>query len=382
MSVATPVDGRPTVRGRQAQLTTVVVVAATIVAVGLTAHGLLVPAGAPTPVVRLVGAAVAVSAGGMLLRIDGPARATTTLAVVCLAATLTALATFPASPVTWAHDPSSASLADPTGAGGPDGSGTEVVVGPHGGGAPVMPGDPMAIPDGADVSLEGGDVVVSLPDGGTIVLGDAGELRGTQLRRPDGTRVAVGDGAVLDVPAPMEPDPGQEPAAHPLDGLLAVLLGCFALLAFAPPVVRFAERSDVGLVQRRPEAASAPEATAASVEDGLSEVLRAMLADPDPRTAVIGAYARLLTALDDAGAGRRPEEGPHEHLWRSLGPLGVRPGPVHRLAERFVQARFTPRPVTPRDRDAAIAALADALGDLRLDASDVDAAADRIGQPA
>ena len=37
-----------------------------------------------------------------------------------------------------------------------------------------------------------------------------------------------------------------------------------------------------------------------------------------------------LAALDEAGFPRRAEEAPHEHLWRSLGPLGVRRPPVHR----------------------------------------------------
>lgn len=380
MSAATSVDGRPTVRGRSRQLTVVVVAAAAIVAVTLTAHGLLVPAGGSTPVVRIVGAAVAVAAGGFLLRIDGPAQATTTLAVVALAAALTAVATFPASAVTWTPDPPSTTVPDDPANGGTDGAGTDVILDTPGGAGAGLPTEVVAVPEDAEVLLEDGQVTLSLPDGGRVVLGDAADLRGTHLQRPDGRRVAIGDGALLEVPAPLVPDEQAETVTNPFDAVLALLLGCFALLAFAPPVVRFAERTDVGLVEHLPEPPTAGAPPTRSVEDGLSDVLRAMLADPDPRTAVIGAYARLLAALADAGAPRRPEEGPHEHLWRSLGPLGVRRGPVHRLAELFVQARFTPRPVTTEHRDAAIGALADALADLRLDASDVEAA-DVVGQP-
>jgi hypothetical protein len=86
--------------------------------------------------------------------------------------------------------------------------------------------------------------------------------------------------------------------------------------------------------------------------------------------------------LAEAGYPRRAEEGPHEHLWRSLGPLGVRRQPVHQLAELFIRARFTPRPVTESDRRAAITALADTVGDLRLQAADVTAAARTIGASA
>lgn len=117
----------------------------------------------------------------------------------------------------------------------------------------------------------------------------------------------------------------------------------------APPVpVSAADRIDV-----------------AAAEAGLEASLAAVTADSSPRDAISDAYARLLAALADAGAGRRAHEAPHEHLGRVLTPLGVRSEPLHRLAELFVLARFSQRPVTGAHRDDAVDALSQALADLR-----------------
>lgn len=390
-----------TAAGRRIRLATVVAVACGIVAVGVTGTGLLVSGATPTPWLRIVAAIVGVGAGGVLLRLDGAARGATTLAVVAGAATLTCLATLPASTVGLGAGHVVAPTGEPLDGEGQFGGGPGA--GDGGGPTTGRPG-PIGLPPGAEVVVEGGDVVLGLPDGARIVIGQAElgapagvppagtalaivdgvvtrddggpvgagvPLGGAMLERDDGTRVVVGDGTLLEVPPPVD-----VPSTDGIDALLALLLASFAMLAFAPPLVRFAERHDFGVLDEpEPQPADdvAPEPVA--MEDGLAEVLRSMLADPDPRTAVIGAYGRLLTALAEAGAPRRDEEGPHEHLWRSLGPLGVRRQPLHRLAELFVLARFTPHPVTEAHRQAAIAALADAVGDLRLQATDVREAA-------
>lgn len=391
---------------RRTRLAVVVGVAAALVATGVTGAGLLVPGGADTPALRLGGAALALAAGGALVRLEGAARGATTLAIVAGTAALTCLATFPASPVVLGGAGATDAGSAPT-----DGDGTfgspgegESSGGDAGSGGPGA----LVLPPGADVRIDGGDVVLGLPDGAQVVIGraDAADpaglpgadtglavvdgvvtrgdggpvgpgapLGGTTFERSDGGRVVVGDGRLLDVPPPLP-----EADADDLDALLALLLGCFALVAFAPPVIRVTEHRAPSLLDDSESDGDEPSTVeATTVEDGLAEVLRSMLADPDPRTAVIGAYGRLLTALAEAGAPRRDEEGPHEHLWRSLGPLGVRRAPLHRLAELFVRARFTPHPVTETHRQAAIAALADAVADLRLPASDVAAVAADAG---
>jgi len=113
----------------------------------------------------------------------------------------------------------------------------------------------------------------------------------------------------------------------------------------------------------------------AAAEAGLEASLDAAASDLAPRDAISDAYARLLAALEAAGAGRRPQEAPHEHLDRVLRPLGVRSGPLHVLAELFVLARFSQHPVTDAHRARAVAALGEALADLRAAQQAAEAAA-------
>lgn len=349
--------------------TLVVGASAAVLALGLGGHGLLVPAGPASTPVRVVGAVVAVAATVGLVRLDGPLRAGRTLLLVAVTGALTVLATLPASPVT-------IDAGDVPAASAPAGRDPQRTILLE----QLRPGEAqdgtLVLPPGATLGQDGAEAVVRAPGGGTTVLAP-----GQRVAQPDGSVVVVGPGGRMVVP---EPRPGEgelvpDRLAAGVEAVLALLLGGFALLAFAPPLVRVAERS---LAPVAPDPAPAHvRPPSRSVEQGLADVLRAMLADPDPRTAVIGAYARLLAALDEAGFPRRAEEAPHEHLWRSLGPLGVRRPPVHRLAELFVRARFTPHPVTDEHRRAAIAALADAVADLRLPDRDVDELASTVAGP-
>ena len=108
-----------------------------------------------------------------------------------------------------------------------------------------------------------------------------------------------------------------------------------------------------------------PPVDADAAEAGLTASLATVAAGDDPRAAIVNAYLQLLEALAEAGGARRQEEAPHEHLNRVLGPLGVRPEPIHQLAELFVMARFSPHPVTEQHRDEAAALLNGALADIR-----------------
>lgn len=90
----------------------------------------------------------------------------------------------------------------------------------------------------------------------------------------------------------------------------------------------------------------------------------AMLADPDDRTAIIGAYARLLEELEAIGASRRDYEGPTEHLRRVLGTLEVGPAPLRTLVRLFEVARFSEHSLTTVHRHEALAALREAADSL------------------
>lgn len=367
-----------------------------------TGVGLLSPGSTPGSHVRVAAVVAALVAVVALVWLEGPARSSARLVTVAVVTGFVALATFPASPVRFSFsDTTIGPGADPVTPGVDDAAGD--AAGGSSAGRPA-PGT-LWLPEGADVDVAGGTVILQLPGGGSVVLGDAGTtadgaalegsatlvvtdgrpsrddggavgagvgMGGITLERSDGGRFVVVDGALFEVPAPLDPD-AAPPPDH-TDALLAVLLAAFALLAFAPPLVRFGERVGVSLVEPAPPAPEPrPAERTVTMEEGLSEVLRSMLADPDPRTAVIGAYARLLRALAEVGHPRQDQEGPHEHLWRTLGPIGVRRAPVHQLAELFVRARFSPKPITEDHRQRAISALADAVADLRLESPEITA---------
>jgi uncharacterized protein DUF4129 len=124
-----------------------------------------------------------------------------------------------------------------------------------------------------------------------------------------------------------------------------------------------------------------PPVDADAAQAGLSASLAAMAAGDDPRSAIMNAYLQLLDSLAEAGGARRPEEAPHEHLHRVLGPLGIRPEPTHRLAELFVMARFSPHPVEEHHRDEAASLLHAALADLHAYMARMAAEAAAAGVP-
>lgn len=102
----------------------------------------------------------------------------------------------------------------------------------------------------------------------------------------------------------------------------------------------------------------------AAAHGAIVTTIEAMLDDPDPRTAIIGAYARLLEELDANGASRRPHEGPSGHLTRILTRLELRPDALRKLVQLFEIARFSDHNLTARHRSEALEALHDAAEDL------------------
>jgi len=90
----------------------------------------------------------------------------------------------------------------------------------------------------------------------------------------------------------------------------------------------------------------------------------AMLADPDHRTAIIGAYARLLEELEAIGASRMSFDGPTEHLQRVLARLQVEPGALRTIVRLFEVARFSEHELVAAHRQEAVAALRSAAASL------------------
>jgi len=82
-----------------------------------------------------------------------------------------------------------------------------------------------------------------------------------------------------------------------------------------------------------------------------------LVTEPDPRRAVVAAYARMERLLAAAGVARRPSDAPFEYLGRIRGALALAGPPATRLTELFERAKFSPARVDPAMQAAAVGAL-------------------------
>ena len=150
----------------------------------------------------------------------------------------------------------------------------------------------------------------------------------------------------------------EAPGPPPESGVVPMIVVGVALAAMVGIVVAqlAADRR-----RRRP-----PPTPAERLVELLDDTLEDLEREPDPRRAVIGAWARMEAGLAAAGLPRRPAEAPFEYAGRVLetalagrgtavGPL--RPGSVHRLTGLFERAKFSHHDIGEADRDQAIAAL-------------------------
>jgi uncharacterized protein DUF4129 len=137
-----------------------------------------------------------------------------------------------------------------------------------------------------------------------------------------------------------------------------VAVGVFAALAIALVLFLVLQRTAL-----RP-----PPAPDVSPSGPLSEAFDESLDDlrfePDPRKAVIAAYARAERDLERHGLPRRPSEAPLEYLSRVLLELRVRAGAVLELTDLFERAKFSTHRVDESMRQEAIAALVAVRDDL------------------
>jgi len=97
----------------------------------------------------------------------------------------------------------------------------------------------------------------------------------------------------------------------------------------------------------------------------VSESIDDLRADPDPRRAVIAAYARMEGVLARHGYERRPAETPFEYLSRILRELRVRGRAVQELTELFELAKFSIHAIDTEMKERALAAFLSVRDDLR-----------------
>jgi membrane protease YdiL (CAAX protease family) len=121
--------------------------------------------------------------------------------------------------------------------------------------------------------------------------------------------------------------------------------------------------STVVLLLRRKRHGLPPVTVAVALSQALGETLDDLRAEPDPRKAVIGAYARMERALAARGVPREAFEAPLEYLARILDVVHASAHSVRRLTQLFERARFSPHEIDAGMKDDAI----DALSGLRAE---------------
>jgi hypothetical protein len=114
----------------------------------------------------------------------------------------------------------------------------------------------------------------------------------------------------------------------------------------------------------RGELGSPEDRLATELAAAMDESLWDLRAEPDPRRAVIAAYARLERVLAAHRLPRRPAEAPLEYLARMLNDLSVSPEAARRLTDLFERAKFSQHAVRTEMKEEAISALETVRDDL------------------
>ena len=171
-----------------------------------------------------------------------------------------------------------------------------------------------------------------------------------------GANEVVDLGASTERPAP-EGDPGNGSVYEPEFAWIPVLVVvALAAVGVAAYLVASRRRERVGFHER---------VAAEQVVEILGDDFDDLRAEPDPRRAVIAAYARLEGALASSGLPRRPAETAEEYVVRVLGALEVSRRPVRELTGLFERAKFSQHPIDEPMRARAIAALTRIRDELR-----------------
>jgi Domain of unknown function (DUF4129) len=223
--------------------------------------------------------------------------------------------------------------------------------------------------------------------------------------------LGLGEGGPDDPPPSTLPSPStlEVPQPPPSSGVVPWIVAGIALAAMVAAV---AAQLAADRRRRRP-----PRTPAERLVDLLDDTLEDLEGQPDPRRAVIAAWARMERGLAAAGLPRHPAEAPFEYAGRVLEaalaptdrgnavPGGRRgtgpppgwavvgfPGPlrsdsVHRLTGLFERAKFSRHRIGEGDRVEAIAALRAVRRDLaeaveRDAQARAEAAAAAEGEPA
>lgn len=118
------------------------------------------------------------------------------------------------------------------------------------------------------------------------------------------------------------------------------------------------------LAEKRRKRRLPPEPLTETLVEVLDETLADLRSEPDPRRAVIAAYARMERALAAHGVPRRRFEAPHEYLGRVLAELTGGGRGAKRLTALFERARFSTHAIDRTMQEEAIDAVEDLQAEL------------------
>ena len=144
--------------------------------------------------------------------------------------------------------------------------------------------------------------------------------------------------------APPAAGPAHRAGGLPLPALLALLLACLVLAGLL-------------LARRRRPVLGPTETAADEVAAALALGVDELTAEPDPRRAVIAAYAAMEATLERGGLPRRPHEAPFEFVRRALTAARLDGAAAHRLTALSERAGYSPHLTTPEMKAEAVRAL-------------------------
>jgi Domain of unknown function (DUF4129) len=154
-------------------------------------------------------------------------------------------------------------------------------------------------------------------------------------------------------PAKSGKSPKDEAAAHnPQFQWVSAVIVASIILGIAGAGVALYIRSRRGGDEWAREAA-----LAAALDEILADSLDDLRNEPDPRRAVIRAYARMERTFAAYGVPRDESEAPLEYMARALDRLNVSAYSLRRLTQLFSRAKFSPHEVDVGMKDEAIEAL-------------------------
>jgi hypothetical protein len=135
---------------------------------------------------------------------------------------------------------------------------------------------------------------------------------------------------------------------------------CLVLLVTAAWVVR-RRRTDLPVYDLSVDELESPRRELHElIGNSIEEIER----EPDPRRAVIRAYAGMESTLARHALGRRPFEAPGEYLSRAFATMRLSRHPGERLTELFERARFSEHAIGPTMKRESIAALSELSNEL------------------